>query len=106
MALSPSVTYADGTTGKIDFVSAMSSAIANLGNIGPSVTVGNVNAGPSGNYSSFSGGAKIVMIILMFVGRVGVLTILIMFITDKGEKSINQEIAKDHFDSTLPTHLK
>lgn len=104
MVTSPQVVFADGTVKSVDFVSALSASIANLGNIGPAVAIGTVNAGPTGNYFAFSEVTKIVMILLMFIGRIGVLSVLLLFITSKGDK--NLQLAEEHFDSDLPLLMK
>jgi trk system potassium uptake protein TrkH len=106
MATSPKVTMMDGTTSNIDFTSAVTASIANLGNIGPAVAVGSVNAGPSGNYSVYSEWAKIVMILLMFIGRVGILSLVVLFITPKGQENIDMEIPEEMFDSDLPLLIR
>jgi trk system potassium uptake protein TrkH len=91
MVSSPVITFADGTTRNIDFVSAFTASIANLGDIGPAVAVGSVNSGPTGNYYAYSELAKIVLLILMYIGRIGVLSFLMMFITSKGEKELENQ---------------
>lgn len=106
MATSPKVTMMDGTTSNIDFTSAVTASIANLGNIGPAVAVGSVNAGPSGNYSVYSEWAKIVMILLMFIGRVGILSLVVLFITPRGQENIDNEIPEEMFDSDLPLLIR
>lgn len=104
MATSQQVSFADGTVKNIDFVSALSVSIANLGNIGPAVAIGTVNAGPTGNYYAFSEISKIVMIFLMFIGRIGILSFMLLFITKEGERHLS--INEEHFDSDLPHLLK
>lgn len=104
MATSPQVAFPDGSVKNIDFVSALTTSIANLGNIGPAVAIGSVNAGPAGNYFAFSEAAKIVMIFLMFIGRIGILSFLLLFITHKGEEKLN--LNETHFDSDLPLLIR
>jgi trk system potassium uptake protein TrkH len=88
MITSSTVTFTDGSTQNIDFVPAFTASIANLGNIGPAVAIGTVNAGPTGNYYAYSETAKIIMIVLMFVGRIGVLSFLMLFVTSSGQQKL------------------
>jgi len=104
MATSPTITLADNTTKNVDFISAMTASLANLGNIGPAVAVGSVNAGPAGNYYAYSETAKMIMILLMFIGRVGVISLLLVFVSAKGEQRIS--LVEEHFDSDLPTLIR
>jgi trk system potassium uptake protein len=83
---------------EIDFGSSFGSSIAMLGNIGPAATTGLVNAGPAGNYSEFSVLAKIVMIILMFIGRVGVFTFIILFVNKAINSEFEKNLPKEEFD--------
>lgn len=85
MQFSNTMTLPDGSTYSIDFLTAMVASLANLGNIGPAISFTNVNVGPTGNYFAFSIAGKIIMIALMFIGRVGVLTFLMLFISSKAE---------------------
>ena len=96
MVVSNAPVLPDGSVTKLDFSTAVASSIANLGNIGPAVAIGNVNAGPTGNYYSFSIIGKILMIILMFVGRIGVITFLMLFVTHRGEEHMKDSIAESH----------
>lgn len=102
MIVSPSNLFPDGTVKQMDFISAITATIANLGNIGPMVSIGNINAGPTGNYFPFSVTAKWVMIILMLIGRLGVITILTLFITKTGSTALSEVQEKQHFDSDNP----
>ena len=104
MATSPQVVFADGTIKSVDFVSALSASIANLGNIGPAVAIGTVNAGPTGNYFAYSELTKIVMIFLMFIGRIGILSFMLLFITHQGDKEL--QLTEEHFDSDLPLLIR
>lgn len=63
----------------LDFLSAFTASIANLGNIGPAIAIGSVNHGPAGNYFAFTDAGKWIMIVLMYIGRVGVFTFAILF---------------------------
>lgn len=53
---------------------AMSAAAATFFNIGPAFGV----AGPFGSYESFSSGAKLVMSLLMWVGRIEIIPVLVL----------------------------
>ncbi len=89
----------DGTIKTIDFISALGASIANLGNIGPAVDIGNLNAGPTGNYFPYSVPAKLVMSTLMMIGRIGVLTVLMIFISRRGIEVSQEQIVRQKFDS-------
>ena len=54
---------------------AMGAAAATLGNVGPAFGF----AGPLGSYESFSGLSKGVMIALMWMGRVEIIPIIVLF---------------------------
>jgi trk system potassium uptake protein TrkH len=54
---------------------AMGAAAATLGNVGPGFGF----AGPFGSYESFSGFSKTVMIALMWMGRVEIIPIIVLF---------------------------
>lgn len=88
MVLSPQVVFLDGSSKDIDLISGLTASLSNLGNIGPTTTLGSVDSGPSGNYAAYSESAKLVMVFLMFLGRVGVLSFLMLFITTKDSKEI------------------
>jgi len=102
MVASPIGTLIDGTKTTVDFTSAITSSIANLGNIGPMASIGNINAGPAGNYFAFSEVAKIIMSVLMMIGRIGVITVLTLFITNKGIASVKDSVEEQRFDSDEP----
>lgn len=102
MVFSSKMHLVDGSVKNLDFATAVGSSIANLGNIGPAVSIGSVNAGPTGNYFSFSEMGKIIMIVLMYVGRVGILSFLMLFITARGEEQIRDSVAETEFDQEKP----
>lgn len=102
MVFSATMVLPDGTKKSLDFSTAVGSSIANLGNIGPAVAIGNVNAGPTGNYFAFSEMGKIIMILLMYIGRVGILSFLMLFITARGEEQLKESIAEVEFDQDKP----
>lgn len=89
----------DGTVKAIDFISAIGASIANLGNIGPAVDIGSLNAGPTGNYFPYSVPAKLIMSGLMMIGRIGVLTVLMIFISRRGIEVSQEQIVRQKFDS-------
>lgn len=60
---------------KIDLESAISSAAATLGNIGPGFGV----IGPGETYSNFSGPSKSLLILLMLLGRLELFTFFLLF---------------------------
>ncbi len=102
MVVSPLNHFPDGTIRQMDFLSAITATIANLGNIGPMVSIGNINAGPAGNYFPFSIAAKWLMIILMLIGRLGVITVISVFITKSGLSELNSSVENQSFDSDSP----
>lgn len=102
MIVSPLNYLPDGTVRHMDFISAITATIANLGNIGPMVSIGNINAGPAGNYFPFSEGAKWLMIGYMLIGRLGVLTIISLFITKTGISGLGDSMEAQNFDSDAP----
>jgi len=53
----------------------MSVAIATLGNVGPGFGV----VGPINSFEPFSGVSKLYMIFLMWIGRLEVLSVLVIF---------------------------
>ncbi len=91
MILSPQVKFVDGTIKNIDLVSSFTASISILGNIGPAVSVGNVNSGPTGNYFAYSESAKILMFFLMYISRIGVISFLMMFVTRNPELIIEKK---------------
>lgn len=60
----------------LDFLTAMSAAAQALANVGPGL--GNI-VGPAGNFSSLPDGAKWLLSITMIMGRLELLTILVLF---------------------------
>jgi len=59
----------------LDFLTALSGAVATLGNVGPGL--GDV-IGPSGNYASLPDAAKWTCIIAMIIGRLELLSVFVM----------------------------
>jgi trk system potassium uptake protein len=92
--------------GSIDFETAFGSSIAMLGNIGPSAATGIINAGPAGNYSQFSSLAKVVMIVLMYIGRVGVFTFVILFVNKIAQNHFEDNKAHEKFDIEDSTAIR
>jgi trk system potassium uptake protein TrkH len=56
-------------------IEAVSAAVATLGNVGPGVGV----VGPMNNFLPFSNAAKLYMIGLMWIGRLEILSVLVIF---------------------------
>lgn len=63
--------------GGLDLESASTASIATLGNIGPGLTA----VGPTANFAFFSDGQKLVMVLLMWLGRLEVYAIAALFTT-------------------------
>lgn len=94
----------DGTVHALDFGTALAASIANLGNIGPAIAGSQgFNAGPAGNYFRFTVEGKLVLIVLMYIGRVGVLTFVMMLLKGRGEERVAESIAQIPFDLARPT---
>lgn len=102
MVVSPQITLPDGSVRALDFTSAITGTIANLGNIGPAIEIGNVNHGPTGNYYAYTTVGKFFMALFMLIGRLGVLTVLMLFIAPLKTDSIRASVPSKHFDSDLP----
>ncbi|SFR46168.1 TrkH family potassium uptake protein [Halogeometricum limi] len=60
---------------ELSAIEAVGAAIATLGNIGPGVGV----AGPMNNFLPFSAFSKLYMVLLMWIGRLEILSVLIVF---------------------------
>ncbi|MEP2846603.1 MAG: potassium transporter TrkG, partial [Alphaproteobacteria bacterium] len=60
----------------LDFVTSVSGAAAALANIGPGL--GEI-IGPAGNFSSLNDTAKWILIIAMWIGRLELLAVYVMF---------------------------
>ena len=61
----------------LDFLTCISAAASAISNVGPGL--GDI-IGPEGNYSTLSDYSKIVLTATMFLGRLEMLTILILFL--------------------------
>tara|TARA_B100000575_G_scaffold269887_1_gene249915 strand:- start:1997 stop:2437 length:441 start_codon:yes stop_codon:yes gene_type:complete len=61
----------------LDFLTCISASASAISNVGPGL--GEI-IGPNGNYSSMTEYSKLVLICTMFLGRLEMLTILILFI--------------------------
>ena len=61
----------------LDFLTCISAAASSISNVGPGL--GEI-IGPNGNYASLSGYSKLVLLITMFLGRLEMLTILVLLI--------------------------
>jgi len=64
--------------GSMDMVSAASAVAVNLGNVGPGFNL----FGPTENYSQIPGLGKIILILCMWIGRLEILTVLILLMPD------------------------
>lgn len=102
LLVSPTAEFVDGTTREVDLLSALLAALANLGNIGPTTSLGNVDSGPIGNYSAYNVGAKLILVILMYIGRIGILTFLMHFISNRGMRNIDESVIEEDFDADEP----
>jgi trk system potassium uptake protein TrkH len=74
MAILLICTIAVAATG-LDLVTAFSGSLASVSNVGPAL--GNI-IGPAGNYSSLPDAAKWVLTLAMFLGRLEIMTILVV----------------------------
>jgi trk system potassium uptake protein TrkH len=61
----------------MDFLTCISASASAISNVGPGL--GEI-IGPEGNYSTLTNYSKIVLLITMFLGRLEMLTIFILFI--------------------------
>ena len=61
----------------LDFLTCISAAASAISNVGPGL--GEI-IGPEGNYSSLSNYSKLVLVLTMFLGRLEMLTIFVLFI--------------------------
>ena len=61
----------------MDFLTCISASASAISNVGPGL--GEI-IGPEGNYSTLTDYSKIVLLITMFLGRLEMLTIFILFI--------------------------
>jgi len=60
----------------LDFMSAISSVAACLGNVGP----GMGSVGPTDNYAAIPGVGKWILIVCMLLGRLEIYTILVLLV--------------------------
>jgi len=61
----------------MDFLTCISAAASAISNVGPGL--GDI-IGPEGNYSTLDNYSKVVLIVTMFLGRLEMLTIFILFL--------------------------
>ncbi|MFC6718309.1 TrkH family potassium uptake protein [Natrialbaceae archaeon GCM10025810] len=75
-AVATVVLFLDGiyTGENLDALEAMSAAVATLGNVGPGFGL----VGPMANFAPFSDGAKLLMVFLMWIGRLEILSVLVI----------------------------
>ncbi len=64
-----------GSTSPLTFGEAMSAVAATLGNVGPGIG----RIGPMSNYLIFPASTKILLILLMWLGRLEIITVLVLF---------------------------
>lgn len=103
LVLSPTTKLVDGTQVILGFDTAISASIANLGNIGPGISSGSgLNIGPTGNYFSFSVAGKLVLSLLMYIGRVGILAVIMLFLKSRGEQQFTSSVMSVRFDPEKP----
>ena len=76
-AVSSILIYLDSVRVGLDIsaIEAVSASIATLGNVGPGVGV----VGPMNNFERFSAAAKLYMVLLMWIGRLEILSVLVLF---------------------------
>jgi trk system potassium uptake protein TrkH len=67
-----------GDCSNIDMVSAASAVATTLGNVGPAFN----RFGPTDNYSELPGLGKLILIVCMWIGRLEILTVLVLLIPD------------------------
>jgi len=72
------VCFKAGDCSNIDMVSAASAVATTLGNVGPGFN----RFGPTDNYSELPGLGKLVLIVCMWIGRLEILTVLVLLIPD------------------------
>jgi trk system potassium uptake protein TrkH len=67
----------------LDFITALSSAVTAIANVGPGL--GPI-VGPAGNFATLPDGPKLILAFAMLLGRLELLTILVMFSKDFWER--------------------
>jgi trk system potassium uptake protein TrkH len=98
MVISPQGQLASGAKVTLDLGTALAASIANLGNIGPGNFFSNGwNVGPTGNYFAFSVAGKWLLITLMYLGRVGVLTLFFVLMSRRAIHQLYTSIARVAF---------
>ncbi|UMZ74001.1 TrkH family potassium uptake protein [Natranaerofaba carboxydovora] len=63
---------------KVDFTTALSAVAANIGNVGPGLGM----VGPTENYAFFPSWAKMLLSILMVVGRLEIYTVIVLLLPE------------------------
>ncbi len=69
------ISYEGVAHASLDLISSMSAVAAALGNIGPGLGV----VGPAGTYAVFPSVSKLVLAILMWLGRLEIFTVIVLF---------------------------
>lgn len=101
MITSSTTLLENGERVAMDFTTSFTTSIAHLGNIGPAPALGEINTGPSGNYSGFSLLSKYLMMFLMLLGRLGILTFFMLFLTRRGQKKLSTSVSELDYDSDV-----
>ncbi|MGC9515596.1 TrkH family potassium uptake protein [Methanocrinis sp.] len=70
--------FRSGDCSNIDMISAASAVATTLGNVGPGFN----RFGPTDDYSELPGPGKLVLIVCMWMGRLEILTVLVLFVPD------------------------
>ena len=98
LEVNPIITLLDGSQIANNFTTAFGASIANLGNIWPIPSIDGVNLGPSWNYSVLNSSAKLILSLLMLLGRVGVLSLLLLFMNYKAQQKLGHKIESVQYD--------
>jgi len=69
------ISYEGIPQGSIDLITSLSAVAATLGNIGPGLGL----VGPAGTYAVFPAVSKLIMTILMWLGRLEIFTVIMLF---------------------------
>ena len=100
MEVNPIISLLDGSQIANNFTTAFGASIANLGNIWPIPSIDWVNLWPSGNYAVLNSAAKLILSLLMLLWRVGVLSLLLLFMNYKAQQKIWHKIETVEYDET------
>ncbi len=103
LIFNPILVWLDGTQYDNTLWNSLVSSLANLWNIWPAITYQWYNVGPTWNFFAFNNTAKIIMILLMYVGRVGVLSLLALCMNKAWAKQLQTIIETKHYDHNHPS---